>query len=551
MFTNEKVVLGILIFLCVLLISFLRFLVKQKNKKLLHDTFIIIFVLMLVWLGFMILQILFMDKYNINIKYFFNIYYISLCFLPIALLFMAIAFEKNTIVFKRIHLLLFVIPILSIFLVWTNDAHHLVYKEYSLNISTEYGWYFYVHTFYTYALFAVSCFILMKYSIKNAGFFSRQAILIIIGILIPLVVNILGSLNIVETSIYATPITLAITIACFTLALFKFNLFKITPIAMQRIVDRISDSFIVVNDNKIITDFNNTFLKTFNLKAEQLRNINFIKFISSINMNIDANSINSILEKCQKTQKTIVVDSEMKIKDKYFNVEASGIYSGNTFLGTLFLFKDITQHIHDVTTIKNNQNILMERERLASLGQMIGGIAHNLKTPIFSVAGGLEGLSDLIKEYDESIDDDTVTSQDMHDIAKDMDEWVDKLKGHISYMSEVITTVKGQAVTMSEEQNTDFTISELFQHINILMRHELNQKLATLKTNNTISDKIKINGTINSLVQVINNLISNAIEAYDIDEKEKIVELSSKLDEHKNNVIISVKDYGPRTSIRS
>lgn len=551
MFTNEKVVLGILIFLCVLLISFLRFLVKQKNKKLLHDTFIIIFVLMLVWLGFMILQILFMDKYNINIKYFFNIYYISLCFLPVALLFMSIAFEKNTIVFKRIHLLLFVIPILSIFLVWTNDAHHLVYKEYSLNISTEYGWYFYVHTFYTYALFAVSCFILMKYSIKNAGFFSKQAILIIIGILIPLVVNILGSLQIVPISVYATPITLAITIACFTLALFKFNLFKITPIAMQRIVDRISDSFIVINDNKIITDFNNTFLKTFNLKAEQLRNINFIKFINSINMNIDANSINSILEKCQKTQKTIVVDSEMKIKDKYFNVEASGIYSGNTFLGTLFLFKDITQHIHDVTTIKNNQNILMERERLASLGQMIGGIAHNLKTPIFSVAGGLEGLSDLIKEYDESIDDDTVTSQDMHDIAKDMDEWVDKLKGHISYMSEVITTVKGQAVTMSEEQNTDFTISELFQHINILMRHELNQKLATLKTNNTISDKIKISGTINSLVQVINNLISNAIEAYNIDEKEKIVELSSKFDEHKNNVIISVKDYGPRTSIRS
>lgn len=35
-------------------------------------------------------------------------------------------------------------------------------------------------------------------------------------------------------------------------------------------------------------------------------------------------------------------------------------------------------------TIKNNQDILMERERLAGLGQLIGGIAHNLKTPIMS-----------------------------------------------------------------------------------------------------------------------------------------------------------------------
>ena len=38
----------------------------------------------------------------------------------------------------------------------------------------------------------------------------------------------------------------------------------------------------------------------------------------------------------------------------------------------------------------------MEKERLATLGQMIGGVAHNLKTPIMSIAGAMEGLDDLI-----------------------------------------------------------------------------------------------------------------------------------------------------------
>lgn len=56
------------------------------------------------------------------------------------------------------------------------------------------------------------------------------------------------------------------------------------------------------------------------------------------------------------------------------------------------------------TTIKANQETLMESERLASLGQLIGGIAHNLKTPIMSISGASEGLSDLVKEYDSSID---------------------------------------------------------------------------------------------------------------------------------------------------
>ena len=75
MFTNDKVVLGILIFLCVLLMALLRSLLNRKNKKHLHVAFIVIFVLMLTWLGFMILQILFMDKININIKYFLKSHY--------------------------------------------------------------------------------------------------------------------------------------------------------------------------------------------------------------------------------------------------------------------------------------------------------------------------------------------------------------------------------------------------------------------------------------------------------------------------------------------
>ena len=99
-----------------------------------------------------------------------------------------------------------------------------------------------------------------------------------------------------------------------------------------------------------------------------------------------------------------------------------------------------------LNTIQDNQAMLVEKERLASLGQMIGGIAHNLKTPIFSISGGLEGLNDLINEFDSSIEDPNVNDKDMHDIAKDMSEWIKKLKSHTSYMSDVITAVKGQLV---------------------------------------------------------------------------------------------------------
>ncbi len=106
--------------------------------------------------------------------------------------------------------------------------------------------------------------------------------------------------------------------------------------------------------------------------------------------------------------------------------------------------------------LERSQNALMERERLASLGQMVGGIAHNLKTPIMSISGAVDGLEDLINEYNNSINDPEVTIEDHHDIAKDMSSWVNKIRTYDSYMSDIITAVKGQAVNMNNDTSITF-----------------------------------------------------------------------------------------------
>ena len=55
-------------------------------------------------------------------------------------------------------------------------------------------------------------------------------------------------------------------------------------------------------------------------------------------------------------------------------------------------------------------------------------------------------------------------------------------------------------------------------------------------------DNIILNGNINSLVQVLNNLISNAIQSYN-KQPNKSIDLSAKIEG--NNITISVRDYGP------
>ena len=192
------------------------------------------------------------------------------------------------------------------------------------------------------------------------------------------------------------------------------------------------------------------------------------------------------------------------------------VISNDEFGDLVIAFNKVQALTHEqVTQIQNNQSMLMERERLASLGQLIGGIAHNLKTPIMSISGAAEGLTDLIKEYDSSIDDPEVNSQDHHDIAKDMDSWVVKIKDYTSYMSDIITAVKGQAVTLSETENMTFDVEELIKRVNILMRHELKNAIIYLNVVMKSNEHTQINGDVNSLVQVINNMISNAIQSYE------------------------------------
>ena len=527
----------------IITISVFFYLKKNKSRNLLTNIFMVNLILILIWIIPLIAQILFSKKFNINPIFFDYFAYIGICFLPVSIFFTGLIFSNTKIKFKKIYLFLFIVPIISLVMVLTNNYHHLFYKEYSLDLNnTTFGPYSSVHSIYTYLMYGLGLFYLLKYSIKNSGFFSKQALLFIFAALIPIIVNTLANTGIINASIYVTPISFAITILLIAFAIFKFKFLSITPIAMQRIVDRMSDSFLVVNEDGTITDFNDTFLKTFKLTSSAVRNANFITFLKSNKLDELADNFkNSILEKCKTTEETILVKREMQIKDKHFNIEASGIFAKNNFLGTLILLKDVTQHVLDRNIIEDKQSMLMEKERLASLGQMIGGIAHNLKTPIMSIAGAAEGLIDLTKEYDISIGDPEVTNEDHHEIVKDMNVWIEKIKTHTSYMSDVITAVKGQAVAFSETETDTFTISELLTHIDVLMKHELKNALIELNTSVLVPTSLCIQGNINSLVQVINNIISNAIQAYN-GKTNKNIDFIIKIKD--NNLIFTIQDYG-------
>ena len=527
-----------LIISAALITGLLVYVLKIKNKTSLQNIFCLDLLCVFIICVGVILQAILSKLCNIPAINFENYIYIGTCFLPVCILFTGKIFSNPNYKLKRIDLFTLIIPITSLIILWTNNFHHLFYKVYSTNISKcVYGNWLIIHNIYSYTLLLIGIIYIIKASGKTSGFFSKQSLLIIAGMSIPIVVNVLGTFKIIPMSVFITPISFAFAMVFFALAIFKFKFLGIAPIALRTVVNRMSDSYIILDENYVVTDFNNTFLNTFKLKDENI--IKFLEHHQDYGVNIA--EFKQYLNSVKGRTETVSFEQGILPFNKFFTVEINNIMDKNNFLGILVLFKDITQHKQDIQTIQNNQDMLMEKERLASLGQLIGGISHNLKTPIMSISGAAEGLTDLINEYDASIGDPEVTNNDHHAIANDMREWITKIHSYTAYMSDIITAVKGQAVNLSENENNEFTVDELFKRVNILMKHEISNASLTLAIDVQVPSATTLVGDINSLVQVINNLITNAIQSYNGRKGEEIKVLAQKLD---NNLIISVIDHG-------
>ena len=305
----QTVYTGILIILTFVLVIFLNYLLSKKNKKQLEKVFIVLFSLLILSIVPTILQMFFANKIDNeqDLIYFDYVSYIGVCYVPVCFTYLSLIFAKTKINFTKKLKSLLILPTISILVLWTNNLHHLFYQSYSINLSDiKLGSYFYIHYIYTMVLFAISLVMLIKYSIKNSGFFSKQAILIFIGVATPIVTNILAYAGIIP-GLNVTSISLGVTVILLTIAMLKFDLFKLTPIALQSIVDRISDSYVVLNDNYEITDYNLTFTRTFKVKnVSNLRGKHFAKFLDEIGLKDKIKEFAKYIEKIDNNKKKTV-----------------------------------------------------------------------------------------------------------------------------------------------------------------------------------------------------------------------------------------------------
>ncbi|MCX7746303.1 MAG: ATP-binding protein [Clostridia bacterium] len=520
------------------------YIVRIKNKEQIHYIFIANTIFLNLWSLGVIMQKYWHDQYNGVNTFFVSMNYMGVAFLSVSFLLTGLIFAKTKINFTKKYLIFFIIPMITVLIVWTNSYHKLFLVKYSfLSSGVRFGKYFWVHTTYNYACIFIGLTYLISFSVKNSGILSRQSFLIILGTLAPFVVNIIGTFNIIEVNQFMTPIAFSFSIVCFWFSILRYSFLDIVPIAFRTVVDNISDGFIVIDKNLRIIDFNRSLIKTFGNLTMIKRKDSFIEMIKSFEpLNLDYNEVNHYIKKALEYKEKTSFEHPIDLNGacQCFEIEISPILSKGNILGTVIIVKDITEHKNNLKIIKQNQEIILEQERLASLGQMIGGIAHNLSTPIMSIAGAIEIMKDIVTKYEDTIGNSKISDEEHGEFAKDVKSWIKRAAIQCEYMGEVIKTVKGQAVKMNESNGEKFFLNEMVKRVEILMKSKLNLHRCKLVLDMQVEDGIEMKGEMNNLIQVINNLIVNSIDAYGIEGGN--IELSVLKED--DNIKFIIKDNG-------
>ena len=450
---------------------------------------------------------------------------------------------------------LFVIPILTVIVTWTNSIHHLQYVNFSI-VRSEivFGPYILVSGISNYIYLISAIAYIIWFAVKSkTPLYWKQCFLFALSGLFPLVVSIFATFSGMEVPISATPMSFIVTVALNGIAIYQLHMLDITPIATKHILDAISDCYLILSEKGLVLNFNKRFADLFakeygvaenkplkaSVKKEDIK-----KKTPVYNM-LTAIEASREGETQISYEQAVTVNINGKTRKKYFVVDVSPLEVYGKISGFAVLFKDITQVKESMQKLQDNQERMMEQERMAFLGQMIGGLAHNLKTPIMSISGCISAAEDLVEECEESLTDPQVLEEDFREIYGEMREWFQKVKESTAYMSDIITAIKGQAANIGTDEKSTFTIDEMLKRSALLMRHELLNSGCQLNTNYDTSKTISLQGDINNLIQVVDNLLSNAIFV----QKEAgggVIDIDIYTDNE--NLQIAIKDRGKGVS---
>jgi len=190
--------------------------------------------------------------------------------------------------------------------------------------------------------------------------------------------------------------------------------------------------------------------------------------------------------------------------------------------------------LHDaLEKLRRAQDDLVRSEKLASMGRLVAGIAHEINNPVNAVINTLAPLEDAIKTMVEERDGDAAARA-----AADAQEMLRVVQRGAARSKAIVQALHNYS-RGDEQRPRELVVARSVDDTLDLLRH----RLRNVRVEKQIDPDLKLHGFPGQIDQVFMNLISNAAQAVGERDGGGIIRIIAG--KHGDDVEITVADDGP------
>lgn len=187
--------------------------------------------------------------------------------------------------------------------------------------------------------------------------------------------------------------------------------------------------------------------------------------------------------------------------------------------------------LNTLATLHKYQNQIVETEKMASLGQMVAGIAHEVNTPIGLGVTASTLLQDKVHEIEQAFEKKTLSSNQLARFLNDSKENLGIIYRNLERAAGLISSFKQVAVDQSNDSLRQFNMQQLLNEVVLSLRPNLKKTQHQLKI--TCPADLIITSKPGPINQILINLIMNSlIHAFDEGEAGEII-IDVQLKQHR------------------
>ncbi|ALZ76249.1 ATP-binding protein [Rheinheimera sp. F8] len=165
--------------------------------------------------------------------------------------------------------------------------------------------------------------------------------------------------------------------------------------------------------------------------------------------------------------------------------------------------------LNTLETLHQYQNQIVETEKMASLGQMVAGVAHEVNTPIGLGVTASTLMQDKLTDIQKAFDDKKLTSNQLSKFLSESKENLGIIYRNLERAASLIRSFKQVAVDQSNENRRQFNMLQLMNEVLLSLRPNLK------KTQHQVlvecDPQLEIDSKPGPINQILINLIMNSL----------------------------------------